>query len=243
MRGARASVALVVLATAGLSGCLDFAEPEPGPGSLEADLDIRSEGPPRAAFRARFIPGGDADGTVRSVENPSIRILGADVEPSDGSGAIRWLYARTFDPIDGVTDRRTVEMVGPRLAGDRTRAVLAVPLVRRAGPDSVRVGAREPLELPVHGVPEASGGDLDRLNWTLRVRTAERAGLLFTAAGAGSLPDTLRVPEEALGGASGALEAYLDADLEAADPGAAPTAGYGAELEVTVRLAWTIVRG
>ncbi|MFB6312011.1 MAG: hypothetical protein ABEH64_12630, partial [Salinirussus sp.] len=41
-------------------GCLDFVEPEPGPGSLEADLAIRSEGP-RAAFRARFRPGGDAD--------------------------------------------------------------------------------------------------------------------------------------------------------------------------------------
>lgn len=243
MRGVRASVALVALATAGFSGCLNFAEPEPGPGRLEADLDIRGEDAPRAAFRARFSPGGDADGNVRSVENPRIRILGAEVEPSDGSGAIRWIYARTIDLVAGGIDRQTVELTGPRLAGDRSRAVLVVPLVRRAGPDSVRVGAGEPLELPVHGGPRASGGGLERLSWTLRITAPGSSELLFTATGAGSLPDTLRVRRDALGSASGPLEAHLNTHLEAAEPAAASASGYGAALRVTVRLAWTIVRG
>lgn len=243
MRAVGAPVALATLAAV-LSGCLNFAEPEPGPGRLDADLDIRGSGMPRAAFRARFSPGGDADGTVRSVENPTIRILGTAVEPSDASGAIRWIYARTFDLNDWRSDRQTVELVGPRLAGERSRAVVAVPLVRRTGPDSVRVGAGEPLELAVHGVsPGTSGPAPEQLSWTLRIRTAGSSELLFTATGSGSLPDTLRVRDDALGGASGPLEARLNAHLRATEPGATSGSGYGTALRVTVGLAWTIVRG
>lgn len=245
MSGARASAAVAAVLGLGLSGCLDFVEPEPGPGRLEALLDVRETEPSRAHFRARFSPGGTADGTVRSVENPRIRILDTAVEPSEESGVLRWIYRRNldFDLSAGEVDRQEVELVGPRLAGGRSPAVLTLPLVRRAGPDSVRLSAGEPLELPVGGGPDGSRRPLERIEWALSIRPIEGSGVLFSARGAGSLPDTLRVQADALEGASGPLEASLNVQLEATEPAAGSASGYEATLQVTTRLAWEIIRG
>lgn len=240
MRSAEASVALAALVIAGLSGCVNFAEPEPGPGNLEAHLDIDGERTPRAQFRARFSPGGHPDGTVRSVENPRIRLLDGTVEPSAGSGALEWLYGRSFDPSAGERDRTAVELIGPRLADDRSPAVVTVPLVRQAGPETVPFPAGEVLELPLEGAREASRRPPTTLRWALSLTGVERSAPLFTARGAGSLPDTLRVQAEALDGAAGPLEASLIVHLETTKRPATSGSSYGAVVRVTVHLSWTI---
>lgn len=244
MRGVRPSPSLAALLAVGLAGCLNFAEPEPGPGHLEAFLDVRDEKPPSASVRARFYPGGTTDGSARAVEDPRIRILGAPVEPSEESGTLRWTYERNLEPGAGGLDRESVQLVGPRLAGDGTRAVLALPLVRRAGGDSIRWPVGEPLELPLEGVDEVHRETAsERLRWTLRIGAAGGPDRLFTASGNGSLPDTLRVEEDAVSDASGPLEALLRVQLEGTTPPAASaSAGYETVLQLTVRVVWTIGR-
>lgn len=244
MRAVRAPAAVAALAIAGLSGCLDFAGPEPGPGRLEARLRIDGEGTPsRAELTARFSPGGHPDGTVRSVASPRIRLLDRVVEPSAASGALEWLYEHGFELSAAGLDRKAVELVGPRLADDRSPAVVAVPLVRRAGPDSVSLPAGGALELPLDGTPEATRWPRESLSWTLSLTRAGRSTPLFTARGAGSLPDTLRVQADALDGAAGPLAASLFVHLEATKDPAASGSSYGTAFRVTVRLAWTIARG
>lgn len=170
--------------------------------------------------------------------------LGAPVEPSEESGTLRWTYERNLEPGAGGLDRESVQLVGPRLAGDGTRAVLVLPLVRRAGGDSIRWPVGEPLELPLEGVDEVHRETAsERLRWTLRITAAGGPDRLFTASGNGSLPDTLRVEEDAVSDASGPLEALLRVQLEGTTPPAASaSAGYETVLQLIVRVVWTIGR-
>lgn len=238
---AAAGASAALLAAAG--GCLNFAEPAPGPGQLESTLVLTEEPSPRGHFSARLSPGTGPDGDVRPVTDPTIRVLDTPVRPSAGSGAVRLTYSRSFE-LDGAgLERTNVELAGPRLGERRPGAVVTLPLVRRAGPDSVRLAEGEALELPLLDAPDpATDGDVERVRWALSVIDPEASRELYVERGAGAVPDTLEVAGDRLSGWAGTapLEALLDVEVSAERPPGAT--GYETSFDLEVQLEWVIVR-
>lgn len=241
---ARLAAAVLLLAT-GATGCLDIAdpvEPEPGPGRLVANVLLADGERPTMEVEASFEPGVASGGQVRSPADPSLRVLGTTVEPSPDltrePGRLRYRATDTLDAAE--LDRAELEIEGPRLSAERPRAVRSLPLIWRAGPDSVRLVEGENLELPLRGAPEATqDGDL-QIQWRLDVQGAEGSGVFFSATGNSSIPDALVVPDGALpvSTSGGPLEAVLQAAVLVRSP--PDETGYGTFLAVTARLEWRV---
>lgn len=249
-RAAVAAAAWAVVA-GGAGGCLNFMEPEPGPGSLGASLRLTEDAAVEGTFRAFFAPGTDAGGDVRPVAEPALRILERSVPPSGEREPTVLRYRDGFgvDPDD--LDRPTVELTGPRLREDRPRGVVTAPLVWRAGPDSVAWAEGEDLELPLRGVPDPVDAERLGLRWNLEVTDPDGQETAYVAHGVGSVPDTLRIQPDAVaaGAGDGPLEARLDVRLEARmstaqlallAPGGDP--GYAMSFVLRTRFAWRVTR-
>lgn len=238
---AAAGVALALLA-ATVGGCLNFAEPRPGPGRFESSLTLADDSVPRARFLARFTPGGDEDGDVRPVADPTVRVLDRSIRPSAGSGAVWLRYDRSFALDERSLERPAVELTGPRL-GERPRTVLTLPVLRRAGPASVQLAAGEDLELGLLGTDDlAAAGEIARISWAFSVVDRAASSQLLGIRAEGPIPDTLVVDGDRLSGWSGteSLEASLHVELDAARP--ADTSGYETSLGVDLHLTWEITR-
>lgn len=243
MRHQRAvgGVAAALLA-ATVAGCLNFAEPRPGPGHFESSLTLADDSVSRARFVARFSPGGDGDGDVRTVTDPAVRVLDRSIRPSAGSGAVWLRYDRSFTLDERSLDRPAVELTGPRL-GERSPSVLTLPVLRRAGPDSVQLAEGEDLELGLLGTDDlTAAGEVERMSWAFSVVDRAASSQLLGIRAEGPIPDTLVVDGDRLSGWSGteSLEASLHVELDAARP--ADTSGYEASLRVDLHLTWEITR-
>lgn len=249
----RAAVAAAALAVVvgGAGGCLNFMEPEPGPGSLGASLRLTEEVADEARFDAFFTPGIDAEGDVRPVAEPALRILERTVPPSGEREPTGLRYRDAFRVGPGDLERATVELSGPRLREDLPRGVVTAPLVWRAGPDSVAWAEGEDLELPLRGVPDPVDADRLGLRWNLEVVDPDGSERLYVAHGVGSLPDTLRVQPDAVAAnaGEGPLEARLDVRLDVRmstaqialqAPGGEP--GYAMSFVLGTRFAWRVTR-
>lgn len=247
--GVAAAAWAVVLG--GTAGCLNFMEPEPGPGRLGASLRLTEEAAPEGTFRAFFAPGVDAEGDVRPVAEPTLRILGRSVAPSGEREPTVLRYRDAFGVGPDDLERARVELSGPRLREDRPRGVLTAPLVWRAGPDSVAWAEGEDLELPLRGVPDPVDAERLGLRWNLEVVDPDGSERLYVAQGVGSLPDTLRVQPDAVATSAGdgPLEARLDVHLDVqmstaqlALEAAAPDPGYEMSFVLVARFAWRVAR-
>lgn len=217
-------------------------EPEPGPGRFDASVLLADGEPATLEVEASFEPGAAPGGRVRSPADPSLRVLATTVEPSPDltrdPGRLRYRATDTLDA--GELDRAELVIEGPRLSAERPRAVRTLPLIWRAGPDSVQLVEGEDLELPLRGTPgDTQDGDL-KIRWRLDVEGAEGSDVRFSATGSSSIPDTLVVPDGALAGARSGqpLQAVLRATLLVRSP--PETTGYGTFLGVTVRLEWRV---
>lgn len=245
-RRAHASLASAALLLAtGAAACLDFAdpvEPEPGPGQFNASVRLADGERPTMEVEASFEPGATPGGRVRTPADPSLRVLATTVEPSPDltRDPGRLLY-RATDTLDaGELDRAELVIEGPRLSAERPRAVRTLPLIWRAGPDSVRRVEGGDLELPLRGAPDGTEDGALRIRWRLDVQGAEGSDVFFSASGNASIPDTLVVPDGALSGSTSGepLEAVLQAVVLVRSP--PEEAGYGTFLGVTVRLEWRV---
>lgn len=246
-RAAVAAAAGAVVA-GGAAGCLNFMEPEPGPGRLGASLRLTEEAAVEATLDAFFAPGADVGGDVRPVAEPALRILGRTVAPSGEREPTVLRYREVFGVAPGDLERTSVELSGPRLREDRPRGVLTAPLVWRAGPDSVAWAEGEDLELPLRGVPDPVDADRLGLRWNLEVVDPGGPEMLYVAQGVGSLPDTLRVQPDAVAASAGdgPLEARLDVHLDVRRSNAqlalqAPP-GYEMSFVLVTRFAWRVAR-
>jgi hypothetical protein len=156
------------------AGCLNFAEPEPGPAVLQAVLRAEDGDTVRGELQASFRPGTHPDGRARSVAEPFLRILDRVVGPSERRDGGPLQYRADF-PLGAPAEvPARVELEGPRLDGLSSRGRVSVPGLWRAGPDSVRMAAGEDLRLPLRGVPEADPIDSAEIDRRLRLRDIVR---------------------------------------------------------------------
>jgi len=235
------AVALVSAGALVSGGCLNFVEPEPGPGQFDAFLQLSETNEPRTEFNARLVPGADEGGDLRSVAASSLRILDTTIDPSPGSDPTQLTYRYSFNLASDVFERSTVELIGPRLQEGAPRARLTAPVVGRAGTDSINLADGEALKLPLRGAQGVRDADPADLRWTLVVREQQGSTQLFSSQSTGSLPDTLVVQQDVLtDGPSRTLEALWTAVIEVQEP--AGRAGYARSLRLNIRLRWTITR-
>jgi len=242
MRLQRVVALVAALLTAAVGGCLNFAEPRPGPGRLESALTLADDSVLRARFVSTFSPGGDGGGDVRPVADPTVRILGRSIRPSAESGAVLLRYERSIALGEDGLDRPAVELTGPRL-GERPRTVLTLPALRRAGPGSVQFAEGEDLELGLLGTADlAAAGEVERISWAFSVVDRAASSQLLGIRSEGAIPDTLVVDGDRLSGWSGteSLEASLHVELDAARP--AGTSGYETSFGLDLHLTWEITR-
>lgn len=232
----------VVLAAA---ACVNFVEPEPRPAHLSVSVQLADENPARAELVGTFHAGSEDGTRARSVAEPTVRILGRTVSPTGGAEEPRRSYTETWDVAAAELDRTTVELEGPRLRDDRPRAVLAVPLVWRTGPDSLAWPEGEDLALPLRDPPDGNdASELAGFRWNLRVlhRDGTEIVSLYSAQGRDALPDPLEIPSAVLaaGPGDGPLEVQFDVVADARAP--AGEAGYDASLQVRARIVWQVSR-
>ncbi len=232
----------VVLAAA---ACVNFVEPEPRPAHLSVSVQLADENPARAELFGTFHAGSEDGTRARSVAEPTVRILGRTVSPTGGGQAPRREYRETWDVAAAELDRATVELEGPRFRNDRPRAVLAVPLVWRTGPDSIAWPEGEDLALPLRDPPGGNEPpELAGFRWNLRVLHRDGAEFvsLYSSQGRDALPDPLEVPSAVLaaGPGDGPLEVQLDVVADARAP--AGEAGYEASLQLRGRVVWHVSR-
>ena len=241
MRRTGLAAAACVVALGAAAGCLNFAEPTPGPGRLQAELALVDGDVPEARFRARYELGADEDGSLREPADPAVRILGRSVEPSGEGSALALAYASAWTPDPAIPVSSRAVLSGPRLSVVRPDGRLVVPLVWRGGRDSIRVAGGEGVALPLQDVPDGPLPEGLEMRWRLDVEEGGSRGPLYGAQGSGLPPDTLYVRPEVLeGGASWPLEASVGLEVRA--EGMREVAGYGMELLMTTRLRWHLLR-
>lgn len=236
-RSRLAVAACVVALVGGLSGCLDFVEPTPGPGQLAVVLTVTDDDPVRSQLTATFDPGGDPDGDFRTVEEPSIRVAGRTIEPARLTRAVPLQYRDDWTLAAELTDRSTLDVEGPLVELGRPRLTTSVPLLWRSGPRSLELEGDEDLVLPLRGVDAANEG---LASWLLVVRKADSDTTRYLSSSTGSLPDTVRVQGDVFSGLEEpeTMEARLEVDLRASQPAEPPR--YRTSVRLLVRLVWQV---
>lgn len=241
----------VVVACAGLLAaavaCLDFVEPEPGPGVLQASLTVLDDEPALVQFSADFRPAADVEGDPEPPADASLRVWDRSLEPT-GEGTpfvLAYSSAWTVGPSDLAADR--IELHGPRPSGLQARRSVGLPLIWRAGPDSVQAAAGEPVSLPLRGVPAPSVGDPTEIDWQLIVRDTSQEGRFYREEGSGPPPDTVVVPAGVVPAdvPGPPLQARLDVDaaVSVSARSAPPElSGYEVRFRMFTRLDWHLLR-
>lgn len=237
-RSGSVATAGAVLLTVASAGCLDFAQPGLRDAALNVTVRISDSATARAEVMAFFEPGSEQDGTGRSVADPSIVVLGTAVQPAEGMRELR--YFAEFDVQASELEGPEVRLEGPRLFADRGRESLALPLVWRAGDDSVVAPASGALELPLRGGADGAFRDVAGVVWSLEVRSDPGSERLYNATGGGAVPDTLQVPGEVFRDAPDAdgFEVVARISTNRLVPAGQP--GYQARLALRVTLTWHV---
>lgn len=246
-----------------LAGCVDFIAPvgragdlptrlvvtvnvgrDPAlscPGCITADFQ-RIPGPPVTGPDSAVVwvdgsldPGTDPAGDTRTVLDPTLRLLGATLQPTDSSA----LGVRTYRywwVVPGDTLPLLVP-VAPRLDGIAAPDPLAhwsVPWTQSA--DTLRIAAGQDLPLPITVRPAADQPAPDLRNWSVVVqgRSAFRIGA------DGPPPDTLLIPARFLPAPADSTLVARMSIVQALTP--QPQQNYQVVFVLYVDLAWIIVQ-
>lgn len=234
-------LAVVVLVGLTVAGCLDFVQPEPRDARLSVTVQVTDGRPARGRITGAFRPGTGPDGSQRSVADPGIGVFGTTVGPTGTVSAGDALSYRDSLALSvGDLDRMELVIQGPRLFRDHGRVSVSLPLVWRAGPDTVAPPPTGDLALPLRGTPGAPPGDGGGLFWSLTVRRAGEGGSLYGAQGRDVVPDTIEVPRAVLeAGSSDVLVARLQVSQNRSLP--AGEAGYSAAFGLSTEIVWHVV--
>jgi hypothetical protein len=180
---------VLALAAACFTGCLEFTEPEipqaGAPAVLQATVSILDDG--RVSASASLTPGFDSLGVPRRVTDPTLRVMGRDLQPADAVADEPRRYQGSWTIAEA-------EALGPIAIEPPTVAGAPPPPppvwhgMRRSGPDTLRVLAGEDLVLDLE-VDERGTAPIRQ--WFLQMAGAEGAIRLSAD---GPPPERLVVP-------------------------------------------------
>lgn len=242
--GRTGPIVLVALALSG--GCLPFIAPEEGPSRLRVSLTVRDGEPPQARIQGVLDVSADDLGRVRGLEVDELRVWGLSLDPElrRREHLDRYVYEASWRAAPDDLARREVILEGPQVQGGGPGAELRVPLIWRAGPETVVLPSDGDLRLPLRGVSDSSDFSHVEVRWSLRARGAGAGATRtrFSRESEGLPPDTLRLPPEWMEELKdGPVEIGLTVAMVRVE--SAPGSGYAAELFLALELAWRAVPG
>ncbi len=225
-----------------LTGCLEFTSLEPErstPSRLQLLVLLQDGSPPITRASGQFRFGSDAAG-ARTLAREEIGVGGILLPPIERSRAgLR--YDSTWEAgLDGTE----IVLEGVRLAGVPGAPEVRLPIVWRAGPDSLVLSPDEDLVLPLRVSTALPREEVVRLHWGLFVRRLGEDGdpevTLLTLNREGIPPERLRIPAEWLSEAGRPLRVELVQD--AAGERDASEAGYLFRASLRGQLTWHVAR-
>lgn len=221
--------------------------PEEGPSRLRVSLTLRDGDSPQARIQGVLDVAADDLGRVRSLDEDDLRIWGVSLKPEvrQRDHLDRYLYEATWRATPEDLARLEVSLEGPRVQGRGPGVELRVPLIWRAGPQGVTLGAGEDLRLPVRGgasSPVASHLPGLDVRWWLRAGEAEAGSPAahVSLEGEGLPPDTLRLAAARLAELGG-RPLHVTLSVSVARQKHLGDAGYATELFLATELVWHVV--
>jgi hypothetical protein len=188
-RGRRAAVAALALAAPMIAGCFDFVEPDipqaGAPASLQVSVSILDDG--RATVTAQLTTGFDSLGVPRAIVDPTLRVMGRELQPGEAGPGEARSYAGTW-VVDRAEALGPIVIEPPLVEGAPAPPSPAWHGLRRAGPDTLRLRPGEDLALDLE---VDHRGTAPIRQWFLQM-TGAGGGIRLSADG--PPPDRLVVP-------------------------------------------------
>lgn len=228
-----------------VAGCtLDFTGPPTREPAVFAVSLVLEDVPPSARFTVggRLVPGRDANGRLRAVQDSIALIWGTPIEPVADSMTAGWIYDTSWTADPGEIPGAALCVQPPSVVGvDIPNDPICISATWRAGASQFAMSRGSELRLELVGPQSSQSTDLTFERWAILVTAGDTT--LVTVLANGPPPQTVLIPGDWLAAApAGDLEAemLIDRSLTSGSNDYADYDDYVVHVGVQTTLHWIV---